>query len=319
MMIDWTTTACVFPGQGAQEVGMGADIASEFPAAAAVFQQADDILGFALSEMCFNDPADALNDTLNTQPALYVMGVAILRVLQDALGDTVRPAFVAGHSLGELTALTAAGALSFEEGVQLVRERGRLMNEAGQRSPGAMAALLGLGADAVRTLCADVSAQTSETLVLANDNCPGQIVISGAKTAIDAALELALERGAKRALPLVVSIAAHSPLMQSITAEFQQAVDTTAFDTPAIPIVGNVNAAPLANADDIRAELGAQLTSTVRWTESVEYMLGQGITTFVELGPKDVLNGLIKRIDRTTQRSALNNTVTLSAFLKSAQ
>lgn len=318
-MIDWTTTAVVFPGQGAQEVGMGAGIASDFPVAAATFQEADDTLGFALSELCFNGPAETLNDTLNTQPALYVMGVAILRVLQDALGDTVRPAFVAGHSLGELTALTASGALSFADGVRLVRERGRLMNEAGQRSPGAMAALLGMDADAVRELCDDISAQTGATLVLANDNCPGQIVISGAKSAIDAALELAPKRGAKRAVPLVVSIAAHSPLMQSITAEFQQAVDATAFDTPITAIIGNVNAAPLASADDIRAELAAQLTSTVRWTESVQYMLGQGIITFIELGPKDVLSGLIKRIDRTTQRTALNSTETLAAFLESAQ
>ncbi|MCD4686321.1 MAG: ACP S-malonyltransferase [Anaerolineae bacterium] len=318
-MIDWTTTAFVFPGQGAQEVSMGADIASEFPAAAAVFQQADEILGFALSEMCFNGPAEALNDTLNTQPALYVMGIAVLRALQDALGDDSQPAYVAGHSLGELTALTAAGALSFEAGVQLVRERGRLMNAAGQHSPGAMAALLGLDTDAVRALCAEVSEQTGETLVLANDNCPGQIVISGTKTAIGTALALAPERGAKRALPLTVSIAAHSPLMQSVTADFQQTVDVIAFDTSMISIIGNVSAAPLASTADIRAELGAQLTSTVRWTESVQYMLEQGVTTFVEIGPKDVLSGLIKRINRKTQRRALNSAANLAAYLGSVK
>lgn len=317
-MIDWITTAFVFPGQGAQEVGMGADIVSEFPAAAAVFQQADEILGFSLSKMCFNGPEEALNDTLNTQPALYVMGIAILRAIQDALGGNARPAFVAGHSLGELTALTAAGALDFEAGVQLVRERGRLMKAAGQHTPGAMAALLGLDANTVHALCAEVGTRTNETLVLANDNCPGQIVISGTQTAIDAAVALAPERGAKRAVPLVVSIASHSPLMQSIAPDFQQAIDATTFDTPVIPIIGNVSALPLANAADIRAELGAQLTSTVRWTESVQHMLEQGITTFVEIGPKDVLSGLIKRIDRNTQRSTLNSVANVSAFLNNA-
>jgi [acyl-carrier-protein] S-malonyltransferase len=305
-MINWSTTALVFPGQGSQEVGMGANLVQAFPAAQATFAEADDILGVTLSDLCFNGPADDLNDTYNTQPALYVMGVALLRVLRDMFGHDLQPAYVAGHSLGELTALTAAGALDFPAGLKLVRERGRLMNEASQRSPGAMAAILGLEADAVRELCAEVSQQTGKILVLANDNCPGQIVISGEKDAIETALPIASERGAKRAMQLVVSVASHSPLMESITPDFRAALDHTPFTAPTTPIIGNVNAAPLESVDAIRAELGAQLTSSVRWTESAQYMLEQGITTFIELGPKDVLSGLMKRIDRTTTRITLN-------------
>jgi len=297
---------------------MGADLVQTFPEAEATFALADKVLGFPLSELCFNGPADTLNNTLNTQPALYVMGVALLRVLDAAVEDELRPAFVAGHSLGEFTALTAAGALSFTDGLRLVRERGRLMNEASQRSPGAMAAILGLEADAIREICAEASAQTGKPLVLANDNCPGQLVISGDKTALDLALALATERGAKRAVPLVVSVASHSPLMESITAEFQQAVKGTPFAAPAIPVIGNVNAAPLRTVDEIRAELGAQLVSTVRWTESVQAMRAQGINTYIELGPKDVLSGLIKRIDRDASRVTLSGAESVKEFSASA-
>lgn len=315
-MIDWKTTACVFPGQGSQEVGMGADLVKAFPEAQATFSQADDILGYRLSDLCFNGPEEQLNTTQNTQPALYVMGVALWRVLQAHVGDELRPVCVAGHSLGEFTALTAAGALDFNHGLQLVHERGRLMNEASQRSPGAMAALLGMDADDVRALCDDVSAQTRATLVLANDNCPGQIVISGAQEAIESALTLAPERGAKRAVRLAVSVASHSPLMQSITPDFQQALDTTPFSAPAIPVIGNVKAAPLDSADAIREELGAQLTSSVRWTESVQHMRQHGIETFIELGPKDVLSGLIKRVDRQARRITLNNAASVASFIE---
>ncbi len=317
-MIDWSTTAFVFPGQGSQEIGMGADLVKMFPVAQATFAEADEIFGVALSDLCFNGPADDLNDTYNTQPALYVMGVALLRILHDMFDDTLQPACVAGHSLGELTALTAAGALDFSAGLRLVRERGRLMNEASRRSPGAMAALLGLDADTVRDLCHEVSQQTGKILVLANDNCPGQIVISGEKEAIEAALPIASERGAKRAVRLVVSVASHSPLMESITPDFRAALDQTPFTIPTTPIIGNVNALPLTSVDAIRAELGAQLTSPVRWTESAQYMLAQGVTTFIELGPKDVLSGLLKRIDRNTTRFTLNTAENVSN-LHSAQ
>lgn len=316
-MVNWSRTALVFPGQGSQEIGMGSDLVMAFPEAQAVFAQADDILGVSFSALCFNGPAEDLNNTLNTQPALYVMGVALLRVLEASFGEELRPAFVAGHSLGEFTALTAASALDFPDGLRLVRERGRLMNEASHRQPGAMAALLGLDADAVRELCHDVTEQTSSIVVLANDNCPGQIVISGETAAIDAALPLATERGAKRAVPLTVSVASHSPLMQSITPDFERALDAVPFHTPTIAVIGNVTAQPISSADAIRQKLGAQLTSTVRWTESVEHMLNQGIDTFIELGPKDVLGGLIKRIDRSTTRFTLNSAESVRAFLAS--
>jgi [acyl-carrier-protein] S-malonyltransferase len=316
-MVDWSKTAVVFPGQGSQEVGMGADLAKTYPEAEATFALADEVLGFALSDLCFDGPAEMLNDTLNTQPALYVIGIALLRVLDAAFEDELRPAFVAGHSLGEFTALTAAGALSFTDGLRLVRERGRLMNLASQRAPGAMAAILGLETDAIREICAEASAQTGQPLVLANDNCPGQLVISGDKATLDLALPLALERGARRAVPLVVSVASHSPLMQSITAEFRQAVERTPFATPAVPVIGNVGAAPLKTVDEIRAELGAQLTSAVRWTETVQFMLACGVDTFVELGPKDVLTGLLRRIERSAQHFTLNSSESVTAFLAS--
>jgi [acyl-carrier-protein] S-malonyltransferase len=196
-----------------------------------------------------------------------------------------------------------------------VRERGRLMNEAGQRAPGAMAAILGLDADVVKEICAAASQQTGKALVLANDNCPGQLVISGDKEALDAALPLATERGAKRAMPLSVSVASHSPLMQAITPDFREALNRTPFAAPIVPVIGNVHAAPLGTADAIRAELGDQLTSTVRWTESVEYMRQRGVELFIELGPKDVLNGLIKRVDRAAERVSLNSAESVQAFL----
>lgn len=316
-MINWSNTALVFPGQGSQEIGMGSDLVMAFPEAQAAFAQADELLGVSLSALCFNGPSDDLNNTLNTQPALYVMGVALLRVLEASFGKELRPAFVAGHSLGEFTALTAADALDFSDGLRLVRERGRLMNEASRRQPGAMAALLGLNADAVRELCRDVTEQTGSIVVLANDNCPGQIVISGETSAIDAAIPLATERGAKRAVPLTVSVASHSPLMQTITPDFEQALNAVPFNTPAIAVVGNVTAQPISSADAIRQELGAQLTSTVRWTESIDFMLQQGIDTFIELGPKDVLSGLIKRIDRATTRFTLNSAESVRALLES--
>ncbi len=317
--MDWNNVAFIFPGQGSQQVGMGADLAQAFPQARETFAQADALLGFALSKLCFEGPSEQLQDTRNTQPALYVMGVALWRVLQAELGEALRPAFVAGHSLGELTALTAADALSFEHGVQLVRERGRLMSEAAQRRPGAMAAVLGLEAEAVREICATAAEQSGGMLVVANDNCPGQVVISGENAAIEAALPLAQERGARRVVKLAVSVASHSPLMEAIASDFQQVLAQTPFTTPRIPIVGNVNAAPLTDPEAIRAELGAQLTSTVRWTESVRYMVEQGVETFVELGPKDVLSGLVKRIARKTRRFALNSAEAVRAFLEEAR
>ncbi len=315
MMINWRATALIFPGQGSQEVGMGADLVATFPQASATFAQADEVLGFSLSDLCFSGPAETLNDTLNTQPALFVMGVALVCVLSEALGDTFQPACAAGHSLGELTALTAAGAMTFEDGLRLVRERGRLMHEASRRAPGAMAAVLGLDTEALTGICAEASAQTGRPLVIANDNCPGQVVISGDKPTLELVLPRIEGAGAKRVVPLAVSVASHSPLMESITADFARALAATPFSAPRLPVIGNVHAAPLESAEAIRAELGAQLTSTVRWTESVQAMRARGIETFVELGPKDVLSGLVKRIDRAAQRHTLNSAEAVQSFL----
>lgn len=316
-MINWRTTAFVFPGQGSQVVGMGADLAVAYPAARQIFEQADDVLGFRFSDLMFNGPEDALNNTLNTQPALFITGIATLRALQTELPDA-QPAAVAGHSLGEFTALCAAGALSFEDGVRLVRERGRLMTEAGERNPGAMAALLGLDAPAVRDLCAQAQAQTGGTVVLANDNCPGQIVISGDVGTLDAALELAKGAGARRAVKLAVSIASHSPLMTSAADAFRETLEHTPFSEPSLPVYANVTAAPIGDVNAIRHELSVQLTRSVRWTESIQAMIAAGIETFVELGPKDVLTGLLKRIDSSKQGVALNSEAALRAFVQMA-
>jgi len=312
-MVDWTKTAFVFPGQGSQVIGMGKDLAAAYPAARDTFTQADDVLGFGLSALCFDGSQETLDDTLNTQPALYTCGIATLRALQAERPDAI-PAFVAGHSLGEFTALAGAGALSFADGLRLVRERGRLMKEAGTHSPGAMAALLGLDAPQVREVCARASQQTGGVLVLANDNCPGQIVISGDDATIEVGMKMAQEVGAKRAVKLAVSIAAHSPLMAPAAAAFRQVLLVTTFQTPAVAVYGNVDAAPLGDVDAIRRELDLQLTHSVRWAESVQAMIEAGADNFIELGPKDVLTGLLKRIDRSKTGTPINSVAALQQF-----
>ena len=297
-MLNPKTTAFVFPGQGSQFVGMGRELAQASPAARQTFEEADEYLGFKLSTLCWEGPEAALNDTVNTQPALLVCSTAALRALREKISDFT-PAFVAGHSVGELSALVAAGAMEFEDGVALVRKRGEVMKSAGERSPGGMAAILNLDAPVLVEVCAEASAATGGVVQVANDNCPGQVVISGDNTALEKAMELAKARGAKRAIKLQVSIAAHSPLMRSAVEEYTRAVESVPFIAPVPPLVGNITAGPLADPNDIRKELPAQLTAPVRWTESVRYMLAasRGVTTFVELGSKDVLTGLLKRID----------------------
>jgi [acyl-carrier-protein] S-malonyltransferase len=292
--------ACLFPGQGSQYVGMGRDLYATSPTARAVFDQADHILGIGLSQLCFDGPSDGLNDTWNTQPAILTTSVAMLRALEERGMD--HPVYVAGHSMGEFSALVAADALSFEDGLKLVRERGRLMRQANDRSPGGMAAILGLERELVETICTAAGEQSGEYVGVANDNCPGQIVISGTTSALERAMELAKERGAKRATRLAVSIAAHSPLMAEAAAEFIRVLDTTPFHEPSIPLVANATARPLTDPAEIRDALGRQLTSPVRWTESVRWIIAQGVTRFVEVGPKEVLTGLLRRIDGTVER-----------------
>lgn len=298
--------ALVFPGQGSQLVGMGEDIAASYPSARETFAQADALLDFPLSRLCFHGPEDQLNNTFNTQPALYVTSIATLNALRSLKPDLM-PRCAAGHSLGELTALTAAGALSFEHGLRLVRERGRLMAEAGEARPGAMAALLGLDAAVVRSICEQASAETGAVVVLANDNCPGQIVISGEIPALERALALAKEAGARRAVKLAVSIASHSPLMAPAAQQFAELLAEIPFHAPAFPIYGNVTAAPLAGAEAVRHELAVQLTSPVRWTETIRAMAAAGVRHFAEIGPKDVLTGLLKRIDETLTGISVNS------------
>lgn len=312
--MDWTKAAFVFPGQGSQIVGMGKDLAQAYPIVRQTYEQADSILGFELSDLCFNGSEAMLNDTINTQPALYVTGIAILRALQLELPAAV-PSFVAGHSLGEFTALAAAGALSFEDGLRLVRERGRLMEAAGTQSPGAMAAVLGLDAAQVREVCAHASQQTGSVLILANDNCPGQSVISGDDATLEVGMQLLSEAKAKKVVKLAISIAAHSPLMESASAEFRQVLAATQFAMPRVPVYGNVDAVPLADVNAIRRELDLQLTNSVRWTESVQAMVAAGAETFIELGPKDVLVGLLKRIDRSKLGRAINSVESLQKLI----
>lgn len=294
-MLDPQKTAFVFPGQGSQYVGMGKELAQASPAARAVFVEADDLLQVKLSDLCWNGPEADLNDTFNTQPALFVCSLAALAALQEKLGE-FRPAFVAGHSLGEVTALVAADALNFVDGLSLVRERGRLMKHAGHIAPGGMAAILNLDADVLTEVCAEASAAAGRVVQVANDNCPGQVVISGDETALARAMELAKARGARRALKLPVSIAAHSPLMEAIVADYERYVQGLPVIEPLVPVIGNSTAEPLTTIETIRAELVGQLTRRVRWTETVRYLAGRSVTAFVELGPKDVLTGLIKRI-----------------------
>jgi [acyl-carrier-protein] S-malonyltransferase len=264
------------------------------PVVRGIFTRADEALGFPLSQLCWDGPEGELNDTLNTQPAIFTHSAA-MAALVELSGEIEAPAFLAGHSLGELSALCAAGAVSVEDGVRLARERGRLMKEAGEWQPGSMAAIIGMDAATLNEVCAVASALHSPGVVVANDNSPGQIVISGGRDAVTAAAVLAKAKGAKRAMPLNISIASHSPLMAPIQDAFARSVAGTPFTHARVPVVANTSARPITHADDIRVELVAQLTSPVRWTDTVQFLSAQGVACFVELGPKDVLCGLIKR------------------------
>ncbi len=294
MKLDLKTTAFVFPGQGSQAVGMGKALAEEQSIARDTFAEADSILGFALSNLMWNGPDTDLNDTVNTQPALFVHSIASFRTFTRLFPD-LEPAAVAGHSLGELSALTASGALSFDDGLRLVRKRGELMKRAGELAPGSMAAILGVDIPTLDKVCVEAST-ANELVQVANDNCPGQVVISGAKAAVERAMAGAKAAGAKRALPLAVSIAAHSPLMSSIQEEWNQAVDAAVMNQPKIPVIGNVHASVLKTADDARADIKAQMQSRVKWTDSVKVMSDMGVKSFVEVGTGSVLGGLVKRI-----------------------
>lgn len=311
-MIDAKTTAFLFPGQGSQAVGMGKDLAAQYPIAKQFFDEADALFGFSLSSLMWDGPEAELNDTVNTQPALYLHSMAAFHTFTHLHPD-FEPVAVAGHSLGELSALAAAGAFSFADGLRLVRKRGELMKRAGELSPGGMAAILGLDIPTLDKVCAEASTET-ETVQVANDNCPGQVVISGAKSAVERAMAGAKAAGAKRAMPLAVSIAAHSPLMASIQGEWDIAVDSVQMNELKLPVIGNVHAAPLKSMNDVRADLKAQMQSRVKWTDSVRAMTGKGIKTFVEVGTGTVLGGLVKRIASDAVNLPLGNPQDYSAF-----
>lgn len=292
--------ALVFPGQGSQFVGMARELSEVSDEARQAIAVADDTLGFSLSALMYDGPNETLEDTYNAQPAILAASVAALRAVEARLATAglpaLTPSMVAGHSLGEFSALVAAGAIDYRVALALVRERGRLMKEAGVRQPGGMAAVLGLDDDALTQVCAEASGDG--VVVLANANCPGQTVISGEVAALERAMALAKDRGAKRVARLGVSIASHSPLMAEASAEFARLVNATPMQSPSVPVVANITAQPITDVDAIRAELGAQMRSPVNWTGSVRTMVDAGIRTFVELGPGNVMAGLIKRIDR---------------------
>lgn len=283
-------TAAIFPGQGSQFVGMGRELCAQSPAARRVFEEADDALGFALSAVCFSGPEDLLKQTANTQPALFVHSTALAAVCGL---DGVRMA--AGHSLGEYTALVAAGALTFAEGLKLVRLRGELMQRAGTERPGTMAAVVGLDPSAIDAICREASA--AGIVQAANFNSPGQVVISGSVPGVRRGMELAKEKGAKLVKELVVSGAFHSPLMEPAREGLGAALASAAIADARIPVYANVSARPVQKAEEIRTLLAQQLTSAVRWEESVRSMIADGATTFIEIGPGKVLQGLVKRID----------------------
>lgn len=296
MQLVESKTAFLFPGQGSQKVGMGFDLAEAFPRARDIFDQADKWLDIPLSRIAWQGPEETLNDTLNTQPALLVHSIAALQIFKDRL-TTFKPTLVAGHSMGELSALVASDSLPFLDTLSLVRKRGELMKQAGEVNPGGMAAILGLDLKTIEEICSEVS-QPEEIVQVANDNCPGQVVISGANDALDEALQLAERAGARRVIKLAVSIAAHSPLMALAQSDFNDAVDKSPINNPNISIIGNVNASPLTTSKDIISDLQSQLNSRVRWTETINYMIANGVDTFLEFGSGSVLTGLLKRISR---------------------
>jgi [acyl-carrier-protein] S-malonyltransferase len=302
--------AVLFPGQGAQAVGMGKALAEAFPAARKVFAEADEALGFSLSSICWEGPAERLRETRFTQPALLTHSVAAWRLAEQA---GLQPAWAAGHSLGEYSACVAAGAIEFHDAVRLVHLRGTLMFEAGQQRPGTMAAMLGVDREGVERICK--AAAVKGIVVPANLNAPGQVVISGERPAVEEAARIGPEHGAKRVVMLEVSGAFHSPLMESAARGLAEALDGTTIRDPRWPVVANVSAAALSRADEIRDALKRQVLGAVRWEESMRLLLGLGAEGFVEIGTGRVLRGLLRGIQKTAASWNIEDPATLDATL----
>ncbi len=304
----------MFPGQGSQQVGMAEELTEVYPDARAVFREADDVLGAPISRICFEGPEDVLTDTINAQPALFASSMAALCAIQAELGYLPRPALFAGHSMGEYTALAAAGCIDFADGLRLVRERGRLMKEAGAKQPGRMAAVIGLSEEVVAQVCAEVAEASGGVAQIANDNCPGQIVVSGDEDSIAAAMPGLEKAGARRVVPLAVSIAAHSPLMAPAASQLEATIETVEVRDPLAPLIGNTSGRPLDNAGAICQELNAQFTGSVKWTASMKYAVDAGVETAVEIGPGSVLTGLMRRIDRKGKRANVADAADVRKF-----
>ena len=292
--------AYIFPGQGAQFSGMGLDLYEHSPEAQELFEQANEILGFPITDIMFEGSAEDLKQTKVTQPAIFLHSV----ILAKTLGDRFNPDMVAGHSLGEFSALVANNSLTFEDGLKLVSQRAQAMQKACELQPSTMAAVLGLDDDVVEKVCA----MTEGIVVAANYNCPGQLVISGEIDAINNACETLKEEGARRALVLPVGGAFHSPLMEPAREQLAAAIESTDFNTPSCPIYQNVTAAAVSDQDIIKENLIAQLTAPVKWTQTVQQMIADGATLFTEVGPGKVLQGLVKKIDRSAETSGASLT-----------
>ena len=290
--------AYVFPGQGAQFVGMGKDLYDNSPMAQELFEKANQLLGFRITDLMFNGTDEDLRQTKVTQPAIFLHSV----ILAKTLGDSFQPDMVAGHSLGEFSALVANGSLSFEDGLLLVSKRALAMQKACEAEPSTMAAIVGLDDEAVEKICNEIE----EVVVPANYNCPGQLVISGSVRGIDLACAKLTAAGAKRALKLSVGGAFHSPLMEPARAELADAINSTHFSTPICPVYQNVSASPVSDPELIKENLIAQLTAPVRWTQTVKNMIADGCTSFTEVGPGSVLQGLVKKVDRTMVTVGIN-------------
>jgi len=295
--------AFVFPGQGAQAVGMGKDAYESSEAARSIYDQADEALGFPISKLSFEGPEDELRQTANTQPALLATSIALLEVYKK---HGLKPDYVAGHSLGEYSALVAAGVLKFDDAVKLVRARGLFMEQAVPGGRGAMAAVLGAERAALQTLCADITAGGA-VVELANVNCPGQIVVSGSAEGVAAVVERGKEAGAKRVIPLEVSGPFHSSLMQPAADNLAQELAKAEFRDAEVPVVANVHAKPVTSGDELRELLVKQVVSPVQWEDTIGFLIAEGVDTFVEIGSGTVLAGLIKKIDKTVQVISVNS------------